>query len=58
VTQVLTRLNADRDDVEWLSYPGLASGAHAHPQAACAAQHVTVRSFAKGNRFDVYAITR
>ena len=28
---------AARDDVEWLSYPGLANGRHAHPQAACAA---------------------
>jgi cystathionine gamma-synthase len=31
---------AQRDDIEWLSYPGLASGPHAHPQAACAAQQM------------------
>ena len=31
---------AERDDVEWLSYPGLASGPHAHPQAACAARQM------------------
>ncbi|HEX3266131.1 MAG TPA: PLP-dependent transferase, partial [Candidatus Limnocylindrales bacterium] len=31
---------ADRDDVEWLSYPGLASGRHAHPQATSAAQQM------------------
>jgi hypothetical protein len=27
-------------------------------RGACAAQHVTVRSLAKGDRYDVYAITR
>jgi cystathionine beta-lyase/cystathionine gamma-synthase len=31
---------AARDDVEWLAYPGLASGRHAHPQAACAARQM------------------
>jgi cystathionine gamma-synthase len=31
---------AARDDVEWLSYPGLAGGTHAHPQAACAARQM------------------
>jgi cystathionine beta-lyase/cystathionine gamma-synthase len=31
---------ADRDDVDWLSYPGLGSGRHAHPQAACASQQM------------------
>jgi cystathionine gamma-synthase len=31
---------AQRDDVEWLAYPGLASGRHAHPQAACAARQM------------------
>jgi cystathionine beta-lyase/cystathionine gamma-synthase len=31
---------AERDDVEWVSYPGLASGRHAHPQAACAARQM------------------
>ena len=31
---------AEREDVEWVSYPGLASGPHAHPQAACAARQM------------------
>jgi cystathionine gamma-synthase len=31
---------AERDDVEWLSYPGLANGPRAHPQAACAARQM------------------
>jgi len=31
---------AERDDVEWVSYPGLASGPHAHPQAACASRQM------------------
>ena len=31
---------AGRDDVEWVSYPGLASGPHAHPQAACASRQM------------------
>ena len=31
---------AGRDDIEWLSYPGLASGPHAHPQAACASRQM------------------
>src|SRR5215216_1528551 len=31
---------AERDDVEWLSYPGLGSGRRAHPQAACAARQM------------------
>jgi cystathionine beta-lyase/cystathionine gamma-synthase len=31
---------AERDDIEWLSYPGLAGGRHAHAQAACAAQQM------------------
>jgi cystathionine gamma-synthase len=31
---------AERDDIEWLAYPGLASGRHAHPQAACAARQM------------------
>jgi cystathionine gamma-synthase len=31
---------AERDDIEWLSYPGLANGPHAHPQAACAQQQM------------------
>ena len=29
-----------RDDIEWLSYPGLANGPHAHPQAACASSQM------------------
>jgi cystathionine gamma-synthase len=36
----VARYLADRDDIEWLSYPGLASGPHAHPQAASAAQQM------------------
>lgn len=36
----VARYLAMRDDIEWLSYPGLASGPHAHPQAACAAQQM------------------
>jgi cystathionine gamma-synthase len=31
---------AGRDDVEWVSYPGLAHGPHAHPQAALAARQM------------------
>lgn len=31
---------AERDDVDWLAYPGLASGRHAHPQAACASRQM------------------
>lgn len=31
---------AGRDDVEWVSYPGLADGPHAHPQAALAARQM------------------
>lgn len=36
----VARFLASRDDVDWLSYPGLASGRHAHPQAACAQQQM------------------
>jgi cystathionine gamma-synthase len=36
----VARFLAEREDVEWLSYPGLASGRHAHPQAACAARQM------------------
>jgi cystathionine gamma-synthase len=36
----VARYLATRDDIEWLSYPGLASGPHAHPQAACAQQQM------------------
>jgi cystathionine beta-lyase/cystathionine gamma-synthase len=36
----VARFLAGRDDIEWLSYPGLASGPHAHAQAACAAQQM------------------
>ena len=31
---------AARDDVEWVRYPGLASGPHAHPQAAVATRQM------------------
>ncbi len=31
---------AGRDDVEWVRYPGLAHGPHAHPQAALAARQM------------------
>jgi cystathionine gamma-synthase len=31
---------AEREDVDWVSYPGLASGPHAHPQAACASRQM------------------
>lgn len=31
---------AGRDDVEWVRYPGLADGPHAHPQAALAARQM------------------
>ena len=33
----VARFLAARDDLEWVSYPGLAEGRHAHPQAAIAA---------------------
>ena len=33
---------AARDDVAWLRYPGLASGAHAHPQAELARRQMTM----------------
>ena len=36
----VARFLAEREDIEWLSYPGLATGAHAHPQAACASQQM------------------
>jgi len=36
----VARFLAERDDIEWLSYPGLANGPHAHPQAACASQQM------------------
>jgi cystathionine beta-lyase/cystathionine gamma-synthase len=32
----VARFLASRDDVAWVSYPGLADGPHAHPQAALA----------------------
>jgi cystathionine gamma-synthase len=37
----VARFLADRADVEWLSYPGLADGPKAHPQAACAARQMS-----------------
>jgi cystathionine gamma-synthase len=36
----VARYLASRDDIEWLAYPGLANGPHAHPQAACAQQQM------------------
>jgi cystathionine beta-lyase/cystathionine gamma-synthase len=36
----VARFLAERDDIEWLAYPGLAGGAHAHPQAACASRQM------------------
>lgn len=36
----VARFLADREDVEWLSYPGLANGPHAHAQAACASRQM------------------
>jgi cystathionine gamma-synthase len=36
----VARFLAERDDIEWVSYPGLGSGPHAHPQAACAARQM------------------
>jgi cystathionine beta-lyase/cystathionine gamma-synthase len=36
----IARFLAERDDVEWLSYPGLAGGRHAHRQAELAAHQM------------------
>lgn len=36
----VARFLASRDDVEWVSYPGLADGPHAHPQAALAGRQM------------------
>ena len=36
----VARFLAERDDVEWLSYPGLGNGPHAHPQAASASRQM------------------
>jgi len=36
----VARFLASRDDVEWVSYPGLADGERAHPQAAIAAKQM------------------
>ena len=36
----VARALAARDDVAWVRYPGLADGAHAHPQAALAARQM------------------
>ena len=36
----VARFLAGRDDIAWLSYPGLAEGPHAHPQAALAARQM------------------
>jgi cystathionine beta-lyase/cystathionine gamma-synthase len=37
----VARFLAGRDDVAWLSYPGLAEGPHAHPQAELAARQMS-----------------
>jgi len=36
----VARFLAARSDIEWLSYPGLAEGKHAHPQAAIVARQM------------------
>ncbi|MFL5680813.1 MAG: trans-sulfuration enzyme family protein [Chloroflexota bacterium] len=36
----VARFLAGRDDVEWISYPGLSDGPHAHPQAELAARQM------------------
>ena len=36
----VARFLAERDDVEWVRYPGLATGPHAHPQAALASRQM------------------
>jgi cystathionine beta-lyase/cystathionine gamma-synthase len=36
----VARALAGRDDVEWLRYPGLTEGRHAHPEAAVAARQM------------------
>ncbi|HKG57650.1 MAG TPA: PLP-dependent transferase [Candidatus Limnocylindrales bacterium] len=36
----VARFLATRDDVEWVSYPGLRDGRHAHPQAELAARQM------------------
>jgi cystathionine gamma-synthase len=36
----IARFLAARDDVEWVRYPGLAEGPHAHPQAGLAARQM------------------
>ena len=36
----VARFLAERDDIEWLAYPGLANGPHAHPQAECASRQM------------------
>ncbi len=37
---IVARSLAARDDVAWVSYPGLADGPHGHPQAATAARQM------------------
>jgi len=36
----VARFLAERDDVEWVSYPGLVDGPHAHPQGPLAARQM------------------
>jgi cystathionine gamma-lyase len=38
--QAVAQALSARDDVEWLSFPGLGAGKHAHPQAALAARQM------------------
>jgi cystathionine beta-lyase/cystathionine gamma-synthase len=38
----VARAIATRDDVEWLAYPGLSDGRHAHPDAALASRQMSV----------------
>lgn len=39
----VARFLANRHDVEWVSYPGLTDGPHAHPQAALAARQMRLQ---------------
>jgi cystathionine gamma-synthase len=41
---VVARALAGRDDVEWLRYPGITDGRHAHPGAAIAARQMRLGS--------------
>jgi cystathionine gamma-synthase len=58
----VARFLAGRDDVEWVSYPGLADGPQAHPAAALAARQMRAGggmvSFAPGARGGRSAVDR